>query len=71
VLEEADLIRKEVRGRRRIVRGNPERIAHARELLTRLEQLWRDRFSQLDSVLVGPGTGESGDPTHPHPPHGK
>jgi DNA-binding transcriptional ArsR family regulator len=55
VLEEAGLVTKEPRGRERIVRGNPERLARARELLTRLEGLWRARFSQLDAVLAEPG----------------
>jgi hypothetical protein len=36
------------------VRGNPERLARARELLTTLEGLWRARFSQLDAVLAEP-----------------
>ena len=54
VLEDAGLVTKETQGRERIVRGNPERIARARELLARLEDLWRSRFSQLDSVLKNP-----------------
>ncbi|HWV56541.1 MAG TPA: metalloregulator ArsR/SmtB family transcription factor [Longimicrobiales bacterium] len=52
VLEEAGLVMKERRGRERIVRGNPERLARARDLLTQLEALWRARFSQLDAVLA-------------------
>jgi DNA-binding transcriptional ArsR family regulator len=54
VLEGAGLVTKERQGRERIVRGNPERIARARELLVRLESLWRERFSQLDAVLGDP-----------------
>lgn len=54
VLEEAGLVTKYPQGRERIVRGNPERLARARELLVRLEGLWRDRFSQLDAVLAEP-----------------
>jgi DNA-binding transcriptional ArsR family regulator len=61
VLEEAGLVTKERRGRERIVRGNPERIARARELLVRLEGLWRERFGQIDDVLAQP------DPTGPEP----
>ncbi len=52
VLEEAGLVRKEARGRERLVRSNPERIAQARTLLLELERLWIDRFSQLDDVLA-------------------
>ena len=54
VLEGAGLVTKETQGRARIVRGNPERIARARDLLARLEGLWRARFSRLDGVLTNP-----------------
>jgi hypothetical protein len=54
VLEEAGLVSKESRGRERIVRSNPERIAQARALLLKLEQLWISRFSQVDRVLADP-----------------
>ena len=54
VLEGAGLVTKEAQGRERIVRGNPERIARARDLLARLEGLWKSRFSQLDSVFTNP-----------------
>jgi DNA-binding transcriptional ArsR family regulator len=54
VLERAGLVTKHPQGRERIVRGNPERLARAREALTRLEHLWRARFSQLDAVLSDP-----------------
>lgn len=52
MLEEAGLVTKESRGRERIVRSNPERIAEARTLLLELERLWVSRFSQLDDVLA-------------------
>jgi DNA-binding transcriptional ArsR family regulator len=51
VLEGAGLVTKEWKGRERLVRPNPARIARARALLARLEDLWRSRFSQLDKVL--------------------
>ena len=52
VLEGAGLVTKQTQGREKIVRGNPERVARARDLLARLEGLWRARFSQLDRVLT-------------------
>ena|ERR1044071_7534085 len=52
VLEGAGLVTKQAQGRERIVRGNPERIAQARELLTRLEALWMARFSQIDALFT-------------------
>ncbi len=58
VLEGAGLVTKETQGREKIVRGNPERIARARDLLAQLEGLWRARFSQLDSVFTNPNHQE-------------
>lgn len=52
VLEEAGLVTKRVQGRERLVRGNPQRLAQARALLSKLEALWTARFSQLDAVLA-------------------
>lgn len=56
VLERARLVSKVVAGRERIVRANPERLARARAALVQLESLWRDRFSQLDDLLLPPPT---------------
>jgi DNA-binding transcriptional ArsR family regulator len=58
-LEDAGLVTKHSQGRERIVRGNPEQLAHARALLLHLEHLWVERFSQLDAVLATPSTHES------------
>lgn len=54
VLERAGLVTKQAQGRERIVRGNPERIARARALLTHLEALWTARFSQIDALFSDP-----------------
>ncbi|MET0398703.1 MAG: metalloregulator ArsR/SmtB family transcription factor [Longimicrobiaceae bacterium] len=58
VLEGAGLVTKRAQGREKIVTANPERIARARELLARLEGLWRARFSQLDRVFTHPSQPE-------------
>jgi DNA-binding transcriptional ArsR family regulator len=58
VLEGAGLVTKHPRGRERIVRGNPERIARARDLLAQLEGLWKARFSQLDTLFTDPSPRE-------------
>jgi len=54
VLEEAGLVTKRAHGRERIVRGNPQQLARARQLLQQLERLWTNRFAQLDAVLAEP-----------------
>jgi DNA-binding transcriptional ArsR family regulator len=58
VLEGAGLVTKHPHGRERLVRGNPERIARARAVLAELEELWKARFSQLDSLFPDPRTQE-------------
>ncbi len=52
VLEAAGLVRKTPHGRERLVRADPAQVAHARDLLSALEELWQVRFSQLDAVLA-------------------
>jgi len=52
VLERAGLVSKEARGRERIVRGDPDAIRRAQRLLSRYEQVWRDRISRLDALLA-------------------
>lgn len=52
VLEAADLVAREVRGRERIVRGNPETIRRAQELLGHFEQIWRGRVDRLDAMFA-------------------
>ena len=52
VLEAADLVAKIPRGRERIIRGNPETIRRAQELLGHFEQLWRGRIDRLDALLA-------------------
>ncbi|WP_084074333.1 helix-turn-helix transcriptional regulator [Demequina sp. NBRC 110052] len=54
VLEEAGLVTRHPEGRRRMVRGNPERIARAQRLLDAYERLWRDRVGRLDDLLAEP-----------------
>ena len=44
------------RRQRRVACGVLERIAQARALLLKLEQLWISRFSQVDKVLSDTNT---------------
>jgi DNA-binding transcriptional ArsR family regulator len=52
VLEGAGLVVKRVRGRERIVGGNPDMIRRAQELLDSYEQIWRSRVDRLDALLA-------------------
>lgn len=52
VLEAADLVARTPRGRERIIRGNPETIRRAQELLGHFEQIWRGRIERLDAFLA-------------------
>ena len=51
VLEEAQLVTKNPRGRERMVRGNPDRIRQAQRLLDDFERIWRSRIDRLDALL--------------------
>ena len=52
VLEGAGLVTKKNRGRERLVRADPETLAHARALLDAYAELWRGRIDRLDAVLA-------------------
>jgi DNA-binding transcriptional ArsR family regulator len=59
VLERAELVTKEPRGREQIVHANGPTIAKAIALLDRYEQLWVDRANRISDVLVAPNQGET------------
>jgi DNA-binding transcriptional ArsR family regulator len=62
VLERAQLVSKERRGREQIVRGDVGTVRAAARLLGNLEELWRSRIDRLEQVLDElPG----GDPSCP------
>lgn len=52
VLEGAGLVTKRPHGRERLVRGNPEAISRAQQLLDKYEQIWRARIARLDDLLA-------------------
>lgn len=52
VLEEAQLVTKERKGRRQLVRTNMEAVRTARLALDRLEDIWRDRMERFGEVLA-------------------
>jgi len=56
VLEEANLVTKEPRGRARMVRGNLDRIRQAQHLLDQFEIVWRSRIDRLDTLLAEEAT---------------
>jgi DNA-binding transcriptional ArsR family regulator len=58
VLERAELVTKQRRGREQLVRGNADTIRRAHHLLDRLEIVWRERIGRLDAVLQEPQEGE-------------
>jgi DNA-binding transcriptional ArsR family regulator len=52
VLERAQLVIKERRGREQLVRGNVAAVRRAAQQLEQLEVLWRRRIEQMDEVLA-------------------
>jgi len=51
VLERADLVTKERRGREQIVRANAATLRKAADLLDAYEQLWIDRVGRIADLL--------------------
>jgi DNA-binding transcriptional ArsR family regulator len=51
VLESAGLIRKERRGREQIITTERATLAAARQILDRLEAMWRERLDRFGEVL--------------------
>jgi DNA-binding transcriptional ArsR family regulator len=68
VLERAQLVSKERRGREQIVRGDVGTVRAAARLLGNLEELWRARIGRLDQVLDHLSGGDPSCPSSaPHP----
>lgn len=61
VLERAGLVRKEQRGRERLVHGDPDGVRAAARLLDQYEQVWRGRLDRFADLLDEAPT----DPSHP------
>jgi DNA-binding transcriptional ArsR family regulator len=57
VLERAGLVRKERRGRERLVRGDVDTIRAATRLLDQYEEIWRGRLDRIDALLAEPTEG--------------
>ena len=57
VLERAELVTKERRGREQLVSGNVDTIRRAHRLLDRLEVVWRERIDRFGEVLAQPQEG--------------
>jgi DNA-binding transcriptional ArsR family regulator len=52
ILERAGLVSKVRIGRRKVVRSNAEGLRHARRLLDRYEELWRERVDRMTALLT-------------------
>jgi DNA-binding transcriptional ArsR family regulator len=59
VLERAGLVRKQQRGRERLVRGDVDTIRAAARLLDQYEEIWRGRIGRLEDLLTAREEGDS------------
>jgi DNA-binding transcriptional ArsR family regulator len=57
VLERANLVSKQRRGREQVVRGNIDTVHTAYRLLEQLEAVWRSRIDRFGEVLAEPNEG--------------
>ena len=60
VLEAAELVTKERRGREQLVRSNVETIRRAGQLLDQLEEIWRARVDRIGDLLAEDRTTQEG-----------
>lgn len=51
VLEKASLVTKQVSGRQKIVRNNPDTLHRATEMLARYERIWTQRIDAIGRIL--------------------
>ena len=58
VLERAELVTKEPRGRERIVRGRIGALRDVNRLLDEFEAIWRERMERFGEVLAEPEEGK-------------
>ena len=66
VLERAQLVNKQRRGREQLVRGDVGTVRRAAHLLDRLEEIWLHRVAGMDAILAGTDTDrrpDQGDPS--------
>jgi len=52
VLEQAELVTKQRRGREQLVHPNLRTVRRAAEVLERIEELWRERIDRFEDVLA-------------------
>jgi DNA-binding transcriptional ArsR family regulator len=57
VLEDAELVTKERRGREQLVRGNVDTVRAAHRVLDQLEAVWRDRIDRMGEILADDNEG--------------
>lgn len=51
VLEDAQLVIKQRKGRNQVVTANPEAVAAASEALEQFKAIWESRFTKLEELL--------------------
>lgn len=59
VLESAGLVTKSRRGREQIVRPRPETLTTVRDVLDRIEEMWRERLDRFGDVLADLPPGDN------------
>ena len=57
VLEDAELVTKQRKGREQLVRGNVDTIRRASQMLDQLEAVWRGRIDRMGEILADDPNG--------------
>ena len=57
VLERAELVIKQRRGREQLVRANADALRRVHDLLDGIEAVWRDRLDRIEAILPNDNEG--------------
>jgi DNA-binding transcriptional ArsR family regulator len=60
VLERAEMVTKERRGREQLVRANINAVRRASRVLDQYEAIWRSRLARIDEILAEPDSQSKG-----------
>ncbi len=66
MLESADLIRRDIRGRDHWIRFNGEPLREAQDWVTSMQEFWESRLDALESLLTSEDAGRKNNATKKH-----
>ncbi len=66
MLESADLVRRDIRGRDHWIRFNGEPLREAQDWVTSMQEFWESRLDALESLLTSENSGRNNNAAKKH-----